>query len=356
MARSESVKVSHAPSVFSSEIEGFTAGAKLSKRETDIVVALVRNITNSEEIAKALGISTHTVNNHLKSIFEKTSTKSKTEILSSFLRYAADKLQSRNLFARRPKVLVIDDEAMICEFVANGLNDQGLRTYSLSEPSRAVEMISKFDIDFVVCDIRMPGMSGMDVLRQVRESYKAWPIFIFTTGYPDFSIEECMHFGAAGYIEKPIDLDRLYRLVVGHLTESGNERAAFLQIDTSSPVILDGTLPVDAADIGFGGAFVPLDASAQKKSKLHVGSVVDLTLAPQSLGQTLHVRGQVVWKRAERADQLKPGIGVKFIEMSEQDKKLFEGLIKASDTTSYIPLGTAPVASRYFSRGVSTGT
>jgi len=54
MASKHDPKESIAPSVFSGEIEGFTAKSKLSRRETDIVHALVKNITNSEEIAKAL--------------------------------------------------------------------------------------------------------------------------------------------------------------------------------------------------------------------------------------------------------------------------------------------------------------
>jgi DNA-binding NarL/FixJ family response regulator len=339
MPRSENVKESHAPSVFASEIDGFTSTSKLSRRETDIVVSLIRNITNSEEIAKSLGISTHTVNNHLKSIFEKTSTKSKTEILSSFLRFAADRLQSRNLFVRRPKVLVIDDEAMICEFVATGLRDRGLRTYTLTEPDRAVEMISKFNVDFVVCDIRMPAMNGMDVLRQVRATYKAWPYFIFITGYPDYSIEECMHYGAAGFIEKPLDIDRLFRTIMGHLVESGDEKVALLQIDASAPVVLDSPCALEADELGFGGAFLPLDPSLQKKHKLGVGTVVDVTLAPAKSGGTLRVRGQVVWKRATKDDGLKTGVGLKFIELSDRDQALFEDLLRHSDTTSFIPLG-----------------
>ena len=339
MPRSENVRESHAPSVFASEIDGFTSTSKLSRRETDIVVSLIRNITNSEEIAKSLGISTHTVNNHLKSIFEKTSTKSKTEILSSFLRFAADRLQSRNLFVRRPKVLVIDDEAMICEFVATGLRDRGLRTYTLTEPDRAVEMISKFNVDFVVCDIRMPAMNGMDVLRQVRSTYKAWPYFIFITGYPDYSIEECMHHGAAGFIEKPLDIDRLFRTIMGHLVESGDEKAALLQIDASAPVTLDAPCAIDADDLGFGGCFLPLDSAAQKKHKIGVGSVVDVTLAPSKGSGTLRVRGQVVWKRVAKDEGLKTGIGLKFLDLSDRDQALFEDLLRTSETTSFIPMG-----------------
>src|SRR5688500_10814460 len=124
--KTDKAKESQAPLFFASEIEGFTTTFRLSRRECDIVVSLVRHITNSEEIAKSLGISTHTVNNHLKSIFEKTGTKSKTEILSSFLRFAADRLQSRSLFVRRPRILVIDDEPMVCDIVATGLADRGI--------------------------------------------------------------------------------------------------------------------------------------------------------------------------------------------------------------------------------------
>ena len=76
-------------SVFAGEIDGFAFANKLSPRETDIIISLIRSITNSEDIAKTLSISTHTVNNHLKNIFEKTKTNSKTEILASFLRYTA---------------------------------------------------------------------------------------------------------------------------------------------------------------------------------------------------------------------------------------------------------------------------
>ncbi len=339
--KTEVSKESHAPSVFSSEIEGFTTKSKLSRRESDIVLSLIRNITNSEEIAKSLGISTHTVNNHLKSIFEKTSTKSKTEILSSFLRFAADRLQSRSLFVRRPRVLVIDDEEMICEFVANGLSDRGIRAYTLNDPTQAVEMISKFNIDFVVCDIRMPGTNGMDVLRAVRRAYRCWPYFVFITGYPDYTLEECMHNGAAGFIEKPLDIDKLFRLIMGHLVESADERAELLQLDVSEPVLVDETFVLGNDELGFGGAFLPMETNAQKKSRISIGSVVDLQLTPAKRQETLKVRGQVVWKRTAKDAGLKAGVGVRFLNMNDRDQQVFDSYLREHDVTSFIPMGDA---------------
>lgn len=339
MASKPEQKESLAPSVFSGEIEGFTAKSKLSRRETDIVHALVKNITNSEEIAKALGISTHTVNNHLKSIFEKTQTKSKTEILSCFLRFAADKLQNRSLFVRKPRVLVIDDEQMICEFIATGLHDRGMRTYTLTDPAQAVELISKFNIDFVVCDVRMPVLSGMDVLAKVRKSYPCWPHFVFITGHPDYTLEECMHAGAVGFVEKPLDIDQLFRMIMVHLVESGEERNELLKINGTTAVSITENLSLQDLDFGYGGAFLPLDANSQKKHKVGVGSIVEVNLSAASNPGNFKVRGQVVWKRPASENDCRVGIGLKFIEMNERDQHRFDDFLKTHDVKSYIPIG-----------------
>lgn len=81
--------VSQAAAVFARELSAFAVEARLSRREGDIINALVQGVTRSEEIAQALGISTHTVNNHLKSIFDKTRTGSKTDVLAAFLQRVA---------------------------------------------------------------------------------------------------------------------------------------------------------------------------------------------------------------------------------------------------------------------------
>jgi DNA-binding NarL/FixJ family response regulator len=342
MARQEQNK-NHSPaaSVFASEIEGFTAHSRLSRRESDIVLSLIRNVTNSEDIANSLGISTHTVNNHLKSIFEKTSTKSKTEILSTFLRFAADRLQGRSLFVRKPRVLVIDDEAMICEYINSGLSDRGVRVFSLTDPTKAVETISKLNVDFVICDLRMPTMSGMEVLRKVREVYKCWPYFIFVTGYPDHTLEECMHYGACGFIEKPLDLDKLFRSMMEYLVESPEERKELMQVEGASPVAIDQTFALSHRDLGFGGAFLPMEANDQKKAKVNVGTLVDMRLRVDGLndGEPMKARGQIVWKRAAKEGELRAGIGVKFVSMGDKDQAAFEDLIRSRDISSFVPRG-----------------
>mgnify|MGYP003326056448 CR=1 FL=1 len=205
---------------------------------------------------------------------------------------------------------------MICEFVATGLRDRGMRTYTLTDPTKTVEMVSKFNVDFVVCDIRMPEMNGMDVLKAVRAAYRSWPFFLFITGYPDFSVEECMHYGATGFVEKPLEIDRLFRTIMGHLVESSDERASLLQIDPAATTVVDGTYALEEGDLGFGGAFLPMDLTAQKKAKVGVGSVIDVTVAAPSRPrhEAMKVRGQVVWKRTNKDEDLRPGVGLRFLD------------------------------------------
>jgi DNA-binding NarL/FixJ family response regulator len=340
--------VSTAPTVFASEIDAFTSNYKLSKRECDIVISLVRNVTNSEEIAKLLGISTHTVNNHLKSIFEKTKTKSKTEILSTFLRYAADQMQSRSLFVRRPRILVLDQEELICDYIAQGLSERGVRAYALTDASRVIDTISTLNIDVVVCDEKLPGgktaaggqagqQAGM--LETIREIYRCWPLFVFLTGRPDYTIEECHDRGAAGFVEKPVDLDKLFRLIMGNLVESSAERRDLLQLGDEGAVVLHDTYTVGSADIGCGGAFIPMDQAVQKRHRLGVGTIVDISLAPAQSRQAFRVRGQVVWRRQSGDAVLNAGVGVKFIDVSEKDQMVLHDHLRRSGNRCFIPLG-----------------
>jgi len=160
---------SSVPSTFEQESQDFSQQYKLSNREFDVVKALLRNVTNSEEIAKTLGISTHTVNNHLKSIFEKTSTNSKTEILACFLKFAADRMKNHKMFARRPKALIIDDEESICEHIAAGLSERGMKTYTTTDPTRVIDLTTELNLDVIICDVRMPEVDGVDLLKDLRK-------------------------------------------------------------------------------------------------------------------------------------------------------------------------------------------
>ena len=81
---------------------------------------------------------------------------------------------------------------------------------------------------------------------------------------------------------------------------------------------------------------------AQKKSKLSVGTVVDFNVTPKHRGtNTLKVRGQVVWKRQNKEAALRAGVGVRFLDMNNQDQQVLDSLLQAEAVASFIPMGTS---------------
>jgi DNA-binding NarL/FixJ family response regulator len=330
-------------SVFEQEIVGFTAQCRLSKREADIVLSLIRNVTNSEDIARILGISTHTVNNHLKSIFEKTGTKSKTEILSSFLTYTAEFFESKQLLVRKPCVLVLDSDLASCERIAQGLAERGFKTYSLLDAHRLPEYLGKYPIDCVVCSLELKDSTGLNVLKNLRRHHTNWPHFILAapskqTSEP-WSLEEALHAGASSVLLQPLELDLLIKTILTQLADV-SDRERFLPESSTAPIVIDETNSGEETQIGFGGAFVPMENKAETLAQLGIGSIVDLTVVPATgRRETLRVKGQVVWKRSTESRGLRSGVGIRFMTMSEKDQLVFERYLKENDVTSYIPLG-----------------
>ena len=109
------------------------------------------------------------------------------------------------------KILLIEDEVPIRRVLSKILTEEN-KNYILTEAedgkSGLIE-ISKTNFDLVLCDIKMPKMDGIEVLKKVREKYAALP-FIMLTGHGNIETAvEAMKYGAYDFIPKPPDLNRL---------------------------------------------------------------------------------------------------------------------------------------------------
>ncbi|WP_432813517.1 response regulator [Pantanalinema sp. GBBB05] len=67
------------------------------------------------------------------------------------------------------RVLVVDDEADIREFITVVLESHGMSVKAVASAQAALEVLEPFHPDVLVCDLRMPGESGYDLIRQIRE-------------------------------------------------------------------------------------------------------------------------------------------------------------------------------------------
>jgi two-component system LytT family response regulator/two-component system response regulator LytT len=106
--------------------------------------------------------------------------------------------------------LIIDDEKLACDELAYLLKEfPDVEVVAMgTNGMEALELIEKHEPDIVFLDIHMPGLDGMSLIRQVRESGLALPHFIFVTAHDQHAVE-AFRLEAMDYILKPVDRDRL---------------------------------------------------------------------------------------------------------------------------------------------------
>ncbi|HYQ00335.1 MAG TPA: EAL domain-containing response regulator [Polyangiaceae bacterium] len=107
------------------------------------------------------------------------------------------------------KVLLVDDDAAVRNALRRVLERRGYRVCACSSGGEALEQLAAGGYDAMVSDVRMPGMSGLKLLRAVREHDLDLPV-ILVTGNPDLaSATEAVEYGAFQYLIKPVESDRL---------------------------------------------------------------------------------------------------------------------------------------------------
>jgi two-component system NtrC family response regulator/two-component system response regulator HydG len=110
------------------------------------------------------------------------------------------------------RILVVDDDAPIRRTFHEHLTDAGYEIRTAGTAEEALEILGEFDPALVVTDIRMPGMSGLELLRQVRRVSDADVAVI--TAYEEMKTAmEAMKAGAYDYLVKPLDLTAIEHLV-----------------------------------------------------------------------------------------------------------------------------------------------
>ena len=108
----------------------------------------------------------------------------------------------------KPNVLVVDDDAAMCSLLATRLGSRGFTIHSTTEPAKALAMMEG-DIDAVVTDINMKGMSGLELCRRLQELRPGVPVLVITAfGTMDAAIQ-AIRAGAYDFLPKPFEIDQL---------------------------------------------------------------------------------------------------------------------------------------------------
>ncbi len=124
-------------------------------------------------------------------------------------------------------VLIVEDEAIVRESLKDWLKD-AYQVATAGTGEEALELVEKQDFDLMIIDVRLPGKTGIEVLKDVKE-IKPHIKCIVITAYPQVELAvEAMKLGAVDYLIKPVAPERLERLVWETLVKGkrvNNEKA-----------------------------------------------------------------------------------------------------------------------------------
>lgn len=110
-------------------------------------------------------------------------------------------------------ILVVDDEPIVRESIRDWLLDAGYKVATAESGEEALDMVKKQDYGIVVLDVRLPGKTGISVLKELK-AVKPAIRSIIITAYPSTELAaEAMKLGAVDYMIKPIAPDDLEQLI-----------------------------------------------------------------------------------------------------------------------------------------------
>jgi two-component system response regulator HydG len=143
-------------------------------------------------------------------------------------------------------ILVVDDEQRQRETLAGVLQGWGHEVRQAPDAETAQEMVRGEPFDLVLTDLRMPGLSGVDLLRRCRELRPDIAVVVMTAYGSIEGAVEAMRDGASDFLTKPIDLDQLEIIVrralgVGRLMRENRELRRRLQQETQGRPMLGGS-------------------------------------------------------------------------------------------------------------------
>jgi len=131
----------------------------------------------------------------------------------------------KNLKKKAPmkKILVVDDEPAICNMLKKFLTIKGYKAFTVLSGEEAIKKMKREKPHFVLLDIKMPRMDGMEVLQRIKEIDKEIPVVVMITAIKDEVVaKRCIALGAADYITKPLGLEYLENVLMLKLLDLEN--------------------------------------------------------------------------------------------------------------------------------------
>ena len=111
---------------------------------------------------------------------------------------------------KKTPILIVDDDERICNYLSEFLSRKGYRTKAVTHGQAAIDLIKKGSaFSLVILDIMMPGLDGLDTLKQIRQIHSDLPVLMLSALGHANVVVEAMKVGAFDFIVKPFEDEEL---------------------------------------------------------------------------------------------------------------------------------------------------
>jgi DNA-binding NtrC family response regulator len=141
------------------------------------------------------------------------------------------------------KLVIIDDEQENLDLISAALGKMDLEIHTAIDPQRGMELVRRLHPKVVLMDLMMPGVHGMDLLRQALDVDPGLDVILMTGFYSTESAVEAIQAGATDYLPKPFSIEKLQRLI-GQLLADATQRqcASKLEDDLAKNLEFEGMI------------------------------------------------------------------------------------------------------------------
>ncbi len=223
-------------------------------------------------------------------------------------------------------LLLVDSSASFVFATAMLLMNLQYKVKTATSAESALQLMTEFSPALVIMDTVLPGMSGVDLLKMMKQSplLKAIPVIMLTSQADPGIRDTCTLAGCAGYLNKPADPGTLYRSIQA-IMESRPRQTIRIEVslkvqvgDESSPDWMKREEEV--TNLSEGGLYIKSDVPEA------VNMVMPLTLFIGS--RAVKARAEVLYSSVKKGGQYKvPGMGLKFVSITDEDRKCIRDFI-----------------------------
>lgn len=316
------------------EVKEFLNQYKISDRESDVFLLLANGVTTTNEISEILHLSPNTISNHLNSLLAKTNSKNKSELLSSFLRLNARKLNETKLMARRPTILVVDTNADNCISIHQNLTLRGFRVFMVHNPENVSPGLYGTRPDLILVEKQLADYDGLQLIRDLQVRHENLPQTVLVTSAAAEPLDpgEDME-----VVVKPINFNQVAFMALDTFIESPKTRSRFHRVDADHRIRINGAEEYQLANLGFGGAAVEVSrAELLRDRRYRKGRRLSWQMHLE--GRDLGGEAEICWIRKKDQVGLKAGMGIKFINPPKDVRNHLRDYVRNKKYVSLGPL------------------